>query len=112
MAAQFFDFALRHPLWQDISQAARGAVRGHWQIENGLHWVLDTAFSEDENRLCTAHAAENLSRINRFALSLLKQEQTNKFGIKNKRLRAGWDEHELLKVLTTWLRGRPGGEPG
>lgn len=83
------------------AQAIGKAVRGHWQIENGLHWVLDTAFSEDENRLRTGHAAENLSRINRFALSLLKQETTHKLGIKNKRLRAGWDEAYLLKVLST-----------
>lgn len=76
-------------------------VRQHWQIENSLHWVLDVAFAEDHNRLHTGHAAENLSRLRRFALSLLKQESTNKLGIKNKRLRAGWDQNYLLKILTT-----------
>lgn len=83
------------------ARAIARAVRQHWQIENGLHWVLGTAFSEDQNRLRTGYAAENLSRINRFALSMLKQERTNKLGIKNKRLRAGWDEHYLLKILAT-----------
>lgn len=75
------------------------AVRQHWQIENGLHWVLDIAFAEDQNRLRTGHAAENLARFRRIVLSLLKQESTHKLGIKNKRLRAGWDENYLLKVL-------------
>lgn len=83
------------------AQAIGQAVRQHWQIENGLHWVLDTAFSEDQNRLRTGYAAENFSRINRFVLSMLKQEKTNKLGIKNKRLRAGWDEHYLLTILAT-----------
>jgi len=76
-------------------------VRQHWQIENGLHWGLDVAFAEDQNRLHTGHAAENLSRFRRVALSLLKQESTNKLGTKNKRLRAGWDEDYLLKILAT-----------
>lgn len=81
------------------AKAIAQAVRQHWQIENGLHWVLDTAFAEDQNRLRSGYAAENFSRINRFALSMIKQETTNKLGIKNKRLRAGWDEHYLLKIL-------------
>jgi len=77
------------------------AVRQHWQIENGLHWVLDVSFAEDQNRLRTGHSAENLARIRRIALSLLKRETTNKNGIKNKRLTAGWNEDYLLKILAT-----------
>lgn len=76
-------------------------VRQHWSIENGLHWCLDVAFAEDQTRLRTGNAAENLSRIRRVALSLLKQESTSKLGIKNKRLHAGWDEDYLLKILAT-----------
>jgi len=76
-------------------------VRDHWRIENGLHWELDVAFGEDHSRLRTANAAENLSRFRRVALSLLKQERTHKLGIRNKRLRAGWDERYLLKILAT-----------
>jgi predicted transposase YbfD/YdcC len=75
------------------------AVRRHWQIENGLHWTLDVAFAEDQCRLRTGHAAENFSRLRRFALTLLKQEPTAKVGIKNRRLKAGWDEDYLLKLL-------------
>jgi predicted transposase YbfD/YdcC len=83
------------------AKAIGSAVRRHWQIENGLHWSLDVAFAEDQARLRTGHAAENLSRFRRVALSLLKQETTNKRGIRTKRLHAGWDEDYLLKVLAT-----------
>jgi predicted transposase YbfD/YdcC len=74
-------------------------VRAHWQIENGLHWVLDMAFREDESRVRKDHAPQNLAIIRRIALNLLKQETSLKVGVKAKRLRAGWDEAYLLKVL-------------
>jgi predicted transposase YbfD/YdcC len=77
------------------------AVRQHWHIENRLRWILDVAFSEDRSRLRTGHSAENLARLGRLALSLLKRETTNKRGIKSKRLRAGWDESYLLKLLAS-----------
>jgi len=75
------------------------AVRSHWQIENSLHWCLDVSFREDMSRVRKGHAAENLSRIRRLALSLLKHETTAKIGLKGKRLKAGWDEQYLLRVL-------------
>jgi len=76
------------------------AIRSHWGIENGLHWCLDVGFGEDHCRARTGHAAENCSRLRRMALSLLKQEtQHCKLGIKNKRLRAGWDNDYLLRLL-------------
>ena len=75
------------------------SVRAHWQIENGLHWVLDMAFREDESRVRKDHAPQNLAVLRHIALSLLKQETSLKVGIKAKRLRAGWDEQYLLKVL-------------
>ena len=75
-------------------------VRGHWGVENGLHWCLDVCFDEDRRRIRKGHAAENFSRLSRIALNLLKRERTNKHGIKTKRLRCGWDHEYLLTVLT------------
>jgi predicted transposase YbfD/YdcC len=74
-------------------------LRTHWNIENGLHWVLDVAFLEDHNRVRTGHAPENLAILRHIAVNLLKQEQTKKIGIKNKRLRCAWDHEYLLQVL-------------
>jgi predicted transposase YbfD/YdcC len=77
------------------------AVRGHWGIENRLHWVLDIAFREDESRVRQGHASQNLALVRRFALNLLRQETTTKMGTKAKRLKAGWDEVYLLKILAS-----------
>ena len=75
------------------------AARSHWGIENRLHWVLDIAFREDDCRVRTGHAAENLAVLRHMALNLLRQDRSVKAGVKAKRLRAGWDEAYLLKVL-------------
>lgn len=76
------------------------AVRTHWGIENGVHWVLDVAFREDDSRVRTGHAAENLALLRKLALTLLKRETTAKVGVKAKRLMCGWDETYLANVLT------------
>lgn len=75
------------------------SVRAHWGIENSVHWVLDMGFREDESRVRTDHAPENLSTLRRLALNLIRHEKTAKLGVKNKRLKAGWDETYLTKVL-------------
>jgi predicted transposase YbfD/YdcC len=82
----------------DAAQLGR-IVRSHWAIENGLHWVLDVAMHQDLTRIRTGHAPENLAILHHIALNLLKQERTEKLGIKNKRLAAGWDHDYLLRVI-------------
>jgi len=74
-------------------------VRNHWSVESRLHWSLDVCFGEDQSRARIRNAAENLSRVRRIALMLLKQDRSTKVGIKSKRLMAGWDKAYLLKVL-------------
>jgi len=75
-------------------------IRGHWGVENKLHWSLDINFREDECRIRQGHAAENFARLSRIALNLLKSETTNRCGIKTKRLCCGWNHDYLLKVMT------------
>ena len=75
------------------------AVRGHWSIENSLHWVLDIVFREDHSRVRQGHAAQNLAVVRRLARNLLRQADTAKVGVKVKRLKAAWSTEYLGKVL-------------
>jgi predicted transposase YbfD/YdcC len=75
------------------------AVRGHWGVENKLHWVLDVCFREDQSRARAGYAAENLATLRRLALNLLKREKTKRRGIKGKQLNASWDHAYLLRLL-------------
>ena len=75
------------------------AVRQHWGIENGLHWVLDVAFGEDRMRQRDRNGAENLALLNRLAVSLLRGDKTVKAGVKCKRKTAGWNDDYLLRLL-------------
>ena len=81
------------------ASAIAEAVRGHWSVENKLHWVLDVSFAEDQSRQRKDHSAENFSRLRRIALNLLRQEKNRKRGIKGKRLNAAWDHDYLMKLL-------------
>jgi predicted transposase YbfD/YdcC len=76
-----------------------GAIRGHWGIENSLHWVLDVVFREDDSRHHAGNSCENLALLRKLAISLLKQEKTSDASLKTKRLRCGWDDDYLAKVL-------------
>ena len=82
----------------DVQTFAK-AVRGHWGVENKLHWILDVCFREDQSRARAGFAAENLATLRRLALNLLKREKTKKRGIKGKQLNASWDHAYLLKLL-------------
>lgn len=82
---------------QELGQA----IRGHWGIENSLHWVLDVAFREDDSRARIGNAQENLALLRRIALNLLRREKSSKVGVKAKRLKSAWSEDYLLQVLTS-----------
>lgn len=83
---------------QDVTKIA-DAVRSHWGIENGLHWVLDVAFLEDQSRIRTGYAAENMALIRKISHNALKSDRATKAGIKTKRLKAGWDNDYMQKIL-------------
>ena len=82
----------------DVATFAR-AVRGHWGVENKLHWVLDVQMREDQSRARARYAAENLATLRRLALNLLKREKTKRRGIHGKQLNARWDHAYLLRLL-------------
>lgn len=84
------------------AEAFQTAVRRHWSIENECHWVLDVAFREDHHRLRDGHAPEDLSLVRKMALAMLKKAPA-KMGVKNKRLKAGWDDSFLEVVLRDFL---------
>lgn len=92
-SAHFYLTSLRRP-----ARELAGYIRGHWGVENGLHWCLDVSFREDANRTRDTGAGANLGVIRRVAASLLKQD-TGKGSIKAKRLNAALDHNYLLKVL-------------
>ena len=76
------------------------ALRGHWGIENQLHWVLDVGFREDQSRVTQGYGAENLAVIRHLAVNLLSQEKSAKGGIRARRLKAGWNDQYLTKILS------------
>jgi len=77
------------------------AARGHWGIENSLHWVLDVVFGEDDSRARSGYAAENLAATRRLAVNLLRRDKTCKRSIKGKLLRAAIDPNYLKLILAS-----------
>jgi predicted transposase YbfD/YdcC len=81
-----------------VARRLGAAIRGHWSIENGLHWVLDVVFREDARRVYDRTTAENVAFMNRLALSLLRGDPS-KSSLKVKRKRAGWSISYLMQLL-------------
>jgi predicted transposase YbfD/YdcC len=94
--------ATRYYLLSRLLSADRflAVVRAHWQIENCLHWVLDVVLDEDRARARKDHAPENLARLRRFALNVLRANQ-DQGSTRGKIKRAGWDDAFLLRLLAT-----------
>ena len=88
-------------LGNEDPQKIASAVRAHWSIENNLHWQLDFTFREDESRKIK-NAARNFSAITKMALSILKNDKTIKGSLNLKRMKAGWDEKYLSKLLSAF----------
>lgn len=76
------------------------SIRSHWSVENSLHWVLDIAFREDESRIRTGNAQENMALLRKLTLNLLKNDKTKKASIKRKRLSAGWNNDYMIRLLS------------
>jgi predicted transposase YbfD/YdcC len=81
-----------------VARRLGAAIRGHWRIENGLHWVLDVVFREDARRVYDRTTAENVAFMNRLTLSLLRGDPS-KSSLKVKRKRAGWSISYLVQLL-------------
>ncbi len=88
---------------QPKAKQMAGAIRSHWGVENGLHWVLDMYFAEDRNRARTGHAAGNLALLRRWVISLLRQDESTKGGIEKKRLQAGWNDETREAILGLFM---------
>jgi len=73
-------------------------VRQHWQIENGLHWILDVAFDEDACRIRRDNAPANWAILRHTALNLLRKHPS-KAGVKAKQKKVGWDTDFLLELI-------------
>lgn len=75
------------------------AIRGHWGIENSMHWVLDVAFGEDQCRARVKNAAQNFAILRRIVINLLRADPTTKVGAKTKRLKASADDRYRAHIL-------------
>jgi predicted transposase YbfD/YdcC len=80
-------------------EALAAAIRNHWGIENGLHWVLDVTFREDASRVRERNAARNLALLRKVALNLARADTTLKASLKGKRKYAGWDDGFMATLL-------------
>lgn len=75
------------------------AARGHWSVENSLHWILDVCFGEDQCRVREGYAAQNMNILRHMVLNILKRDTRKKAGIRSKRKIASWDHSYLLSLL-------------
>jgi predicted transposase YbfD/YdcC len=103
----------RRETWKDISTEIQfylasldpdakrlmDLIRGHWSIENQLHWSLDVVFQEDQARSRKGHSPRNFGMLRRLALNLLNRETTFKASLKRKRYKALLNNNYLCSIL-------------
>lgn len=75
-------------------------IRGHWGIENSLHWILDISFRDNDSRIRRGNVPENIAVIKHMALNMLQKAKGKRDSIKQMRKAAGWDDSQLLTILT------------
>src|ERR671933_281614 len=80
-------------------EALAVAIRNHWKVENGLHWILDVTFREDASRVRERNAARNLALLRKIALNLARADGTLKASLKGKRKYAGWDDGFMAALI-------------
>ena len=79
-------------------------IRGHWGIENSLHWTLDVIFAEDRSRIRQGNGPEIASIFRKLALMILQQDTTSRGSLRGKRLQAGWNEDFLERLLCSFSK--------
>ena len=75
------------------------AIRRHWTIENGLHWVLDVTFREDDSRVRDRTAARNLASLRTIAINLMGRSRTPRISMRARRKQAAWNDDYMLSLL-------------
>ncbi len=80
-------------------EALAVAIRNHWRVENGLHWILDVTFREDASRVRERNAARNLALLRKIALNLARADTSLKASLKGKRKYAGWDDGFMATLI-------------
>jgi predicted transposase YbfD/YdcC len=85
----------------DESTVMIQAIRRHWTIENGLHWVLDVTFREDDSRVRDRIAARNLAILRKIAINLISRDRTARVSIRARRKQAAWNDEAMLSLLAS-----------
>ena len=80
-------------------EAVAVAIRRHWAVENGLHWVLDVGFREDDSRVRDRTAARNLALLRKIALNIVGRDRTSKASVRARRKKAAWNDSYMLQLL-------------
>ena len=89
-------------LEKNAQRLAEG-IRGHWSVENSLHWVLDVAFDEDNSRIRKDNAPANFAVLRHIAVNVIGQNKSRKLSVRSKRFLATLDEEYSIELLESVL---------